>query len=420
MRFVAVVLLWAGSGIANAQGPDALLASIKVKIRENLERLPDYICLQTVERATQQSPGAGFEMVDVIQLEVALIGDREMFAWPHSARFEEEHVANLVQHGTIGSGDFALHLRNVFLASGPDITYLGEEWLEGRRLLRFDFAVPLERSTYILRVSPFEAKVPFRGSFWADAGNHDLVRLLVVVEHAPPELGVYEARSLLDYERVSIGRSDFLLPKAAELRITAVEGNTSRNRMSFTSCRQYVGESSISFNRAPGTPSNRERAGSGAGVIELAPRTTLELVLDSAIDPENTGIGEPIQAIVTREIEASGGVIVPRGARVHGRVVHLERFELPVAHYIIGLEFDTLEFGRQRAHFTATMEKARGSSALFKPAKRFDPTFDRKRDAFMEILVDEKRRGQGVVHWKAEGRAVPRGLKMTWKVEPRR
>jgi len=97
-----------------------------------------------------------------------------MFAWPGSSQLDEKDISELVNHGTIGNGAFGMHARNVFLSDAPEFEFLGEETLGARRAYHYDFHVTQPRSSYMLRVRPYEARVGFHGSFWADADTLDL------------------------------------------------------------------------------------------------------------------------------------------------------------------------------------------------------------------------------------------------------
>jgi hypothetical protein len=414
----AVWLLWGAAVAVSAQAPEdpeALLERIRLRARANLSRLPDYVCLQTVERFRRPEPQADFEPVDTLRLEVGLVGDRELFAWPDAARFSDKDVTELVQRGTIGNGAFALHARNVFLSGAPQFAFRGEQMVEGRRAYRFDFDVPLERSTYRLRVPPYQALVAFHGAFWADAETLDLIRLRVEVDEAPPELGVAQAIHEMDYRRVRIGQQEFLLPSSSHLEMASAAGETSRNRTTFRNCRQFVGESSISFfepREQPAGEPAREK-------LALPPRAVLELELETEIDPAKAALGDPVRAVVVRPVKEGGRVLVPAGAIALGRLVRLERQEQPLEHYIIGLEFHTLEAGATQAALRATMRKAGPSAGLIEQAKRLDPTFQpRRKKPFMQILVNEQQRGQGILHWRAKYPVVARGLRMHWEIEP--
>ena len=420
-RRLVCALLWAAGSVVYAQtshGPDELLDKIKFRAQENLTRLPDYICQQTVERQQRDSNAGEYRRLDTIRLEVGLIGDQELFAWPDAARIDEEQLSNLVHHGIIGNGSFGLHARNVFLSKAPDFEHKGPELLDQRKTIRFDFTVPVERSNYRLRVGSLEALVGYEGSFWVAAGTLDLVRLRVNAVDVPRQLGVAEVGTTLDYSLVEIGGSSFLLPLGSSLVMATVDGIWSRNLTEFTACRRYVGESSISYGRGA-TDSHSEPETQQQ--FHLPPHVTMEMILQTEIDSTNAVIGDPVQAVLSSPVESDGEVLAPKGSLVRGRLVRMERHDHPVGYYVIGLELHTLEVGERVAPILATMRKAAGSSALMKEASSFTPTFDKRtKKAFMQVLVNECQRGQGILHWKADKPVVKRGLKMYWETEPNR
>ena len=82
----AVVILTGLTGGAQVSTPPAvsspdqssperrLLAPIKAKMADNLARLPNYTCLQTIERSHRDARKKRFERQDLVRLEVALFG----------------------------------------------------------------------------------------------------------------------------------------------------------------------------------------------------------------------------------------------------------------------------------------------------------------------------------------------------------
>ncbi|MBM3746930.1 MAG: hypothetical protein FJW34_14165 [Acidobacteria bacterium] len=234
---------------AQAQVPREvlLLARIRQKMADHLTRMPDYTCLETVERSTRRRSSLPFLHVDTVRVEVAHLGMKELYSRPGGLKFEESDLANLVGGGMTASGEFALHLRSIFGSSIPLFTYRGEEDLEGRRTVRYEYNVPQNLSGYRLRIASREGIVGFSGSFWADPETLEVVRLEVKAEDIPPHVPVLSAVTLIDYAKVSIGDSEALLPRRAELVMTESLGRQLLNRTEFTNCRQYVGESVVLY-----------------------------------------------------------------------------------------------------------------------------------------------------------------------------
>src|SRR6185503_6754070 len=102
-----------------------LLSRIRQKIKSNLTNLPSYTCLETIERAQRANHEPSFLVSDILQLEVAEIGGKELFAKPRG-RFEEMHPSAVAISGASSNGDFALYLRTIFLNNGTVFKYAGD------------------------------------------------------------------------------------------------------------------------------------------------------------------------------------------------------------------------------------------------------------------------------------------------------
>jgi hypothetical protein len=405
----AAVLLWVPPA---AGGSEEILDQIKEKVRANLSRQPDYMCLETVDRFWRRSAASEFERLDTLHLEVGLAGDREMFAWRGARKFSDKDLSDLVGSGAVGSGNFAMRARNVFLSGGATFTDRGEALVGERKALRFDYEVPARASGYRVRGAAFEAVVGFHGSFWVDAATLDLLRLEVEADDIPAELGLARTHDVLEYAPIRIGEADFILPSSSQLTMVSARGHENQNRTRFTGCRQYTAESRLSFDDGASDQPARP-----AAALVLAPRLKMELTLDSEIQPETAAVGDAVRAVLHAPLQLDDGYVAAKGAPVHGRVVRVEKQSLPFEHYVVALEFHTLETGRGAMQFSATMEDAAPFPGLVRQERRLNPTFDRKRAPKLAILVREQPRGQGVLHWEARKPRIPRGVRMIWMTE---
>ena len=212
-RWAPYALLWAATLSAQQdRNLDPLLARVQAKVRERLVRVPDYVCVQTVERAQRATAQEPFKLRDTLRLEVALIGSRERFAWLDSGKFEDRELRDMVGKGIVGTGNFALHTKHVFQPNVADFKARSEVTHHGRRALRYEYEVPWENSGYRIRVGPHEEVVAFRGSFLVDEETLDLLRLEVLADEIPQELALDRAITVLEYAPVTIGASEYVLP----------------------------------------------------------------------------------------------------------------------------------------------------------------------------------------------------------------
>lgn len=393
--------------------PEVLLLSrIKAKAAENLQRLPNYTCLQTIDRARRSPHGRRFEALDTLRLEVALVGGKELFSWPGAGRFEERGIGEIVGPGAaIGNGSFALHARSVFMSRAPTFMHIGETTLNGRRTVRYYYHVPQMLSRFLIRVGEHQALVEYHGFFWADAETLDLIRLEVDVDHIPPDLDLAETSDTMEYGRTQIGDSNFLLPQSSELVMIDLAGNANRNRTQFTGCRQYAGESKLSFVEAP-----PEAAAPAPPVkpISLPAGLTVGIRLQTPIQSGRSATGDPVRATVARDVTKGGGIVVPKGAMLSGRITRLEKRKGLDDYYIVGLDFSTIEFDQGRGDFRAKLQNA-GLGQPTRSVGRGRGAFREEADGDTAISGDPKTGGVFVVH--SSRVSLPRGHSMLWRTE---
>src|ERR1017187_10444011 len=131
------------SAMADDLAPEVVqLAHLKQKMRQVLAQVPNYTCLETIQRYGLEHHSTSFQLLDTVFLEVSNVGNKELLAWPGARRFEEADLSNFTAGGMLGSGIFALHARNVFLIDTNSIQFYGSEEMDGRSTARYDFKVP--------------------------------------------------------------------------------------------------------------------------------------------------------------------------------------------------------------------------------------------------------------------------------------
>src|SRR5438045_2508607 len=105
-----------------------LLSRVKRHIREQVERLPDYTCLQTAARFRREAgarPPAN--ATDVVVLEVLNTGSKEMYAFPGATDFRDDHPGAFTAGGLSGTGMFGLFLSTLFVHDNAMFQYRGDD-----------------------------------------------------------------------------------------------------------------------------------------------------------------------------------------------------------------------------------------------------------------------------------------------------
>lgn len=224
---------------------DLLLARVKEHGRATFERIPDYACLETVDRFGKLS----IRPLDTVHLEVAVVGGKELFARKGAPQFQGDDPAAFTTAGMIGSGDFSATPLNLFVKDAAWITAPPEAGLPGRKPLRFEFEVPVQSGAYQVKLGEVKAAVGVRGAFWVDPQSLDLLRIEQHDVDLPPEWKVRDIATTIAYARMRIGSSNPLLPRSSEVIVTYSAGGQPRNRIEFSGCREYRSQSFVHFER---------------------------------------------------------------------------------------------------------------------------------------------------------------------------
>jgi hypothetical protein len=333
-----------------------LLSRVRRHTEEELKRLPNISCLQTVRRY-EQLPNARMRPLDVVRLEVLNADDKELFASPGERRFSEQPPIGYVGSGTMGDGYFGLYLKLVLLNNYVTYAFKGLEDSAGRRLARWDYRISPMWSGQTIELPEGKGTVGLHGSFWADPETEDVVRLELNGDEFPPSIPLTEAVWVIRYTRTLLdNKMSVLLPESGEFRMTRFTGAVSENRTEFTHCRAFGTESSIQFDE-PGAAGRIP-----AFAVALVDQTLRDLPKGVQITVKlgtkisaDMAVGTLIAGTVGANVPPKGKVLIAAGSPVQGRIRRLERYAEPSSHYIVALEFTELESQGIRYRFLADM-----------------------------------------------------------------
>jgi hypothetical protein len=221
---------------------------------------------------------------------------------------------------------------------------------------------------------------------------------------------------VIRYSRLQIGDANALLPVSSELTLVAADGNQSHNRLKLGECRQFRSEAVLAFQE------ENSRAGEappaeGSKSIQFPARAVLELELAQPLSPGKTAVGEHVRVLLAKPVTDGQNVILPQGAQATARLVRLEKQDQPFPMWEVCLQLAAVRVGDQEVEVSATMFDAGPENGLIKQSKQLMPTFKKRREKRMDILVRETPKGQGVLHWDARREQIPRGLRMKWRIE---
>jgi hypothetical protein len=241
----------------SADPPDGLFQRVKARMAAHLAQLPNYTCHETIQRMLRAR--GDFRHLDTVELDVAFVGQQELFSRPGEDKFGEQPVEKLVSGGTIGNSALGSHIDVVFSQDAAEFKYVGECKKDGRKALRFDLRVPMERSTFWVKRNGQSGRAGYEGSVWVDAETLDLVRVDIKANRIPNNIGVRLVEESMHYKKLTIGNSEFHLPGRSELTATDDMGHATVNLIELTGCREFAAESVVRYGAPTQGTANRDR-----------------------------------------------------------------------------------------------------------------------------------------------------------------
>jgi hypothetical protein len=372
----ALMLLVAAACAGADSDPDQTLARLREIVRDQAARLPNHTCVQTIDRlyfapeqhATAAESGGWIPRLprscidlaplkrkgeyrlipsgaDRFRMDVRVGPGVEMYSWAGAGRFEDRPLRELIGAPS-STGSFGPALIDLF-ADAPEFQFEGQKTVNGLAAYAYSFRVPLDRSHHSFVVSDGSDKpVAYQGTVFADPGTGAPVQLTILAGELPPEANCCRFTTALDYRHVRIGAAQFLLPFEALQRFVMPDGREVENTVTFSGCRAYAAESTVSF--AAGRA--REMAATGhvapppswdppAGLpVSVALTASIDSAVAAAGDPFAGRLAAPVLDRIKRQI-------APEGALVRGRVTRVFRRMHTDPRVEINLKIETVEIG---------------------------------------------------------------------------
>lgn len=395
--------------------PAELLAKARDLIIARAKRLPDYVCVQTVDRQyfnrrpRQHSPSTcaqsaalnkdnphdlALHATDRLRLELKVSRGMEIGAWPGETQLGSRSVFDLASGGAYGTGALGAFFGDIFETGAATYTYVGEGMSGTIKLAVYGYSVPAGSSHYQVKTGSGWTPTAFQGAFWIDLDSLDLTRLMVDANELPPESGGCQDETTVEYQKVKVGTGEFLLPLRSSMRMVNTDATETRTTAVYSGCREYHGEATIRFDNAA---MSGEVQADAAPASPLPAGLSLSLALTSPIDTDTAAAGDIFTAKLRKPVRTSKGILAPAGATVEGRIVRMRHWLEQPRHFTISLMLEKVEVHGVTTPIYAKPSREAGSTRIYLPLMGQSPLV-----SVLEFTTDKPRH------------IVPVGYQTTW------
>jgi len=339
---------WSASPGVDDQDPDnaSILARAHGVVGGMLSRLPNYTCQETLERSERDNHKKPFQMIDRIRLEVAFVDGKELYARAGSKRFDDSGLTALMSgHGAMGTGDFGAHL-GVSYGNNMPFTVAGKERWKEHEAWRLTQQIPFERSQYIILMPPAKATAAYTATAWHDARTFELLRFELNAREFRPKLPLRSTSQAMEYATVEINGRPVRLPSSTEVLMITRGGRESRTVSTFSDCREYVGESKLTFDDTD-APGPAVQPPPPPAPTPLPRGAEVKARLDSDIDLRKAAAGDTVTMTVTKDAVRGATKLLSAGARLHARWKDIECHDVPTTYCFARIDLESYTDGER-------------------------------------------------------------------------
>ncbi len=220
------------------------------------QQMPDYLVKQQIARSRALGTTSNWNVYDRLSIAVSYrqnIGEQYKLLSVNGMppRVDEQEGSNYGEKigGTTSSGEYVSMLVQLFEpATQAEFEAVDTDTLRTRRTVVYEYSVKRELSKQTLQfqagidANPIGTVVGYRGRIWVDRDDNRVLRLETISVEIPPDFPITAARSLIDYEWVTINEVSHLLPSRALIELTSRLGartEQTRNDILFRGYRKF-------------------------------------------------------------------------------------------------------------------------------------------------------------------------------------
>ncbi|MEO7146193.1 MAG: hypothetical protein ABI165_22080 [Bryobacteraceae bacterium] len=214
------------------------------------ETLPNYVCQQFTTRYMSNSRPVEWQAQDVVSAEVVYDHGKEDYRnVAINGHATKKPMSELP--GSWSTGEFGTILEDILSpATHADFRFQHEDSIAHRSAYLFDYTVEQRNSHWQVTVASQTVLPAYKGSIWVDKKTARVLRIEMSAHNIPGEFPLDTVESVVEYDFVRLGESEFLLPVHAE-NLSCERGSLecSRNTLDFRNCHKFTGETTITFGK---------------------------------------------------------------------------------------------------------------------------------------------------------------------------
>ncbi|HEX8492289.1 MAG TPA: hypothetical protein VF658_05570 [Pyrinomonadaceae bacterium] len=244
------------SALPSATEARELLQNARAATLAASEAMPDFIVRQLITRSYARGKFINWRVSDHLSIAVsyrASAGEEyKLLSVNGQPPLKEVKEGGSYEQvgGTSSTGEYVSMLASLFKEETQAVFQeVDTDTLRNRRAVVYEFNVKKENSNLSIKAGSERSVVTgYRGRIWIDRETHRALRLETISTEIPTDFPITAASSIIDYDWVTINEQRYLLPSAAEIKLTIGSNEQaihSRNEIRFRGYQKFGAEVKI-------------------------------------------------------------------------------------------------------------------------------------------------------------------------------
>ncbi|MDE3188053.1 MAG: VWA domain-containing protein [Acidobacteriota bacterium] len=227
----------------------ALIADATRYAADYWDSLPNFTCENQTERFVSSNGEGKWEHADTLIGRLTYFDRQEdwQFLDTKKNHRNSHDGSSFTEKGISSAGIFGGVIRGLFRpASKAEIVWTATDVLGNGTVEVFKYRIAQENSSLNLRVGPTEVvTVGYHGLVYIDSTTHGVRRITEIADSVPRKFPIHEAFVSADYDYVSIGDRNYLLPIGAQVILRRGSHRLDLSQIQFRSFHRFGSTSKI-------------------------------------------------------------------------------------------------------------------------------------------------------------------------------
>ena len=227
---------------------DTMIAGARERALSYAAKLPNFVCVEITDRSVDTSGTGKWRRKDSFA-ELLRYVDKQETRTTLAVNGERSSIKRAdMEQWPISLGEFGSLLNMVFdPKSNADFHWKETAGLGDGTVQVFEYRVPRQNNSMLLRSNDKRVYAGFHGLAYLDSATKGIRRITMEADDIPPDFSIHFASVSVDYDYVSIGGHEYLMPMRGSIRLKRGRRETDLNQVVFQDYRRYASQAKITF-----------------------------------------------------------------------------------------------------------------------------------------------------------------------------